>query len=42
DGDYLGRVATKLKTTVDKLNAANKKTDGYSAFYVGLKINVPC
>ncbi len=42
EGDYLGRVATKLSTTVEKLNAANKNTDGYGAFYIGLVINVPC
>lgn len=42
EGDYLGRVATKLRTTVEALDAANEDTDGYAAFYVGLKINVPC
>ena len=41
-GDYLGRVATKLDTTVDALAEANADTDGYGAFYVGLAINVPC
>jgi LysM repeat protein len=42
EGDYLGRVATKLGTTVEELDDANDDTDGYGAFYVGLKINVPC
>jgi LysM repeat protein len=42
EGDYLSRVATKLDTTVEKLDAANEDTDGYAAFYIGLKINVPC
>jgi LysM repeat protein len=42
DGDYPGLVATKLDTTVAKLSAANTTTKGYSSFYVGLVINVPC
>lgn len=42
DGDYPTQVAEQLNTTVDKLNAANEGTDGYSSFYVGLEINVPC
>jgi LysM repeat protein len=42
EGDYLGRVATKLNTTVEALDEANEDTDGYAAFYVGLKINIPC
>jgi LysM repeat protein len=42
EGDYLGRVATKLNTTVEKLDTANDDTDGYGAFYIGLVINVPC
>lgn len=42
DGDYLGKVATKLDTTVEKLDAANADTEGYASFYVGLKINIPC
>ncbi|MCX6523034.1 MAG: LysM peptidoglycan-binding domain-containing protein [Actinobacteria bacterium] len=42
EGDYPGLVATKLDTTVGKLNAANSATNGYSSFYVGLVINVPC
>jgi LysM repeat protein len=42
EGDYPGLVATKLDTTVGKLNSANSATQGYSSFYVGLVINVPC
>jgi LysM repeat protein len=42
DGDYPVLVATKLNTTVAKLDDANDDTSGYGAFYVGLKINVPC
>jgi LysM repeat protein len=41
EGDYLGKVAKKLDTTVDALNAANANTQGYSAFFPGLKIKVP-
>jgi LysM repeat protein len=41
EGDVPIRVAEKLGTTVDALNAANAGTSGYSSFYVGLKINVP-
>ncbi len=41
-GDFPTRVATKLNTTVEALASANRKTAGYDAFYVGLKINVPC
>lgn len=40
-GDYLGKVAKKLDTTVDALNAANTNTPGYASFYVGLKIKTP-
>ncbi|HEY0520554.1 MAG TPA: LysM peptidoglycan-binding domain-containing protein [Ilumatobacteraceae bacterium] len=40
-GDFLGKVAKKLDTTVDALNAANTSTKGYSSFYVGLKIKTP-
>jgi LysM repeat protein len=40
-GDYLGKVAKKLDTTVDALNAANTNTPGYSSFYPGLKIKTP-
>ncbi len=42
EGDYPGLVATKLDTTVGKLNAANQGTKGYSSFYVSLVIKVPC
>jgi LysM repeat protein len=42
EGDYPVLVATKLNTTVEKLATANDDTAGYGAFYVGLKINVPC
>ena len=41
EGDYLGKVAKKLDTTVDALNAANAATPGYSAFFPGLKIKTP-
>ena len=41
EGDFLGRVAAKLDTTVEALNAANANTQGYSAFYPGLKIKTP-
>jgi LysM repeat protein len=41
DGDYLGKVAKKLDTTVDALNAANTGTSGYASFYPGLKIKTP-
>jgi LysM repeat protein len=41
EGDYLGKVAKKLDTTVDALNAVNADTQGYSAFFPGLKIKVP-
>ncbi|MEA3184830.1 MAG: hypothetical protein QOJ74_1307 [Ilumatobacteraceae bacterium] len=40
-GDYLGKVATKLNTTVAELDAANASTAGYKSFYVGLKIKTP-
>ncbi len=42
EGDYPALVATKLDTTIDKLTSANEDTRGYSSFYVGLSINVPC
>ncbi|MFN8023070.1 MAG: LysM peptidoglycan-binding domain-containing protein [Acidimicrobiales bacterium] len=42
ENDNPSVVARKLDTTVDKLNAANASTDGYSSFFVGLSINVPC
>ena len=41
EGDYLGKVAKKLDTTVEALNAANVNTAGYASFYVGLKIKTP-
>ena len=40
-GDFLGKVANKLNTTVDALNAANTTTKGYASFYPGLKIKTP-
>ena len=41
EGDYLGKVASKFDITVEAMNAANAGTDGYSAFYPGLKIVIP-
>lgn len=41
DGDYPLKVAEKLGTTLDALNAANADTAGYSAFFPGLKIKLP-
>lgn len=35
-------VANKLDVTVDQLDAANANTSGYSGFYPGLEILVPC
>ena len=35
------KVATKLDTTVEALDAANVNTAGYSGFYPGLKIKTP-
>ncbi len=35
------KVAKKLDTTVDALDAANASTPGYSSFYPGLKIKTP-
>ncbi|MEO8265154.1 MAG: LysM peptidoglycan-binding domain-containing protein [Ilumatobacteraceae bacterium] len=40
-GDFLGKVAKKLDTTVDALNAANTGTKNYSSFYPGLVIKTP-
>lgn len=40
--DFLGRVAEELGVTVDELDAANSVTPGYSIFYPGLEILVPC
>ncbi|MCB0998604.1 MAG: LysM peptidoglycan-binding domain-containing protein [Acidimicrobiales bacterium] len=42
EGDNPTVVATKLDTTVEKLNAVNANTSGYSSFYEGLSIEVPC
>ena len=41
EGDFEGKVAKKLDTTVDALRAANANTAGYSSFYPGLKIKTP-
>ena len=41
EGDFEGKVATKLDTTVDALRAVNADTPGYRSFYVGLKIKIP-
>lgn len=41
-GDYPAKVASELGTTIDELAAANRDTDGYDAFYVGLEIDIPC
>lgn len=35
-------VAEKFDITVDQLDAANANTQGYSSFYPGLKIIIPC
>ncbi len=35
------KVADKFNVTVDQLDAANSGTNGYSAFYPGLKIVIP-
>ncbi len=40
-GDFLGKVAKKLDTTVDALNAANTGTKNYASFYPGLVIKTP-
>ena len=42
DGDFPIRVAEKFDITVDALNAANAATEGYGAFFPGLKIIIPC
>jgi LysM repeat protein len=36
------KVAEKFDVTVDALDAANANTAGYSSFYPGLKIVIPC
>jgi LysM repeat protein len=41
-GDFPGAVAESLDVTVDQLNEANANTSGYSSFYEGLEILVPC
>jgi hypothetical protein len=35
------KVAKKLDTTVEALDAANVNTKGYSGFFPGLKIKTP-
>ncbi len=40
-GDYPGKVAKNLDTTVAALDAANVGTKGYSSFQVGVKIKTP-
>jgi LysM repeat protein len=40
-GDFEGKVAKALDTTVDALRAANTGTKNYSAFYPGLVIKTP-
>lgn len=40
-GDFEGKVAKSLDTTVDALRAANTATKGYKSFQVGLKIKTP-
>lgn len=41
-GDIPARVASSLDVTVDQLNDANASTQGYTAFIVGVEINIPC
>jgi LysM repeat protein len=41
-GDTPGVVATKLNTTIDKLDSVNRSTKGYKGFVLGITINVPC
>ncbi len=36
------KVAEKFDVTVEALDAANAGTAGYSSFYPGLKIVIPC
>ena len=36
------KVAEKFDVTVEALDAANANTNGYSSFYPGLKIVIPC
>ncbi len=42
EGDNPTIVATKLDTTVEKLNEVNAATEGYAGFILGLTIQVPC
>ena len=42
EGDNPSIVATKLDTTVEKLNAVNAATEGYAGFILGITILVPC
>jgi LysM repeat protein len=42
ENDVPSKVADKFDVTVGALNAANANTRGYSSFYVGLKIVIPC
>ena len=41
DGDYPQKVADQFDVTVPALRAANSRTSGYNAFYVGLEIVIP-
>jgi LysM repeat protein len=41
EGDYEGKVAEKLDTTVEALRAANTNTANYASFYPGLVIKTP-
>ena len=41
EGDFEGKVAEKLDTTVDALRAANANTANYASFYPGLVIKTP-
>jgi LysM repeat protein len=41
EGDFEGKVAKKLDTTVDALRAANASTANYASFYPGLVIKTP-
>lgn len=42
EGDNPSIVATKLDTTVAKLDAVNAATEGYAGFILGITILVPC
>ncbi len=41
EGDFPAGVAATFDTTLDELDAVNAATDGYDAFFVGLRINIP-